>query len=274
MSEKKAKTILQPDVSKNTDSLNTGTKYNKHMFAHIFSYSFINLCKTTSVWVFFIINIALNLLTAIILPLCLKTMRFFPDMFSMANVSLFLVLALGCSMTGESNSDPAERVFILARPIKRSTYLWSKITSTLVISLLLSLCIIVMWIISVACIQPRAFQSGILDGNGPIENQIFVKTDDYEAKALFSIVIIAVFGSVFGTIYRSYLKNRIASMLCMIVVLLFYMVYSILNATSFHHSDALQHNIQFVAFPVFFLSCTIILTGLGFYLNSKEDIRI
>jgi hypothetical protein len=33
------------------------------------------------------------------------------------------VLALHSSMIGESNSDPIERIFVLARPVKRSTYL-------------------------------------------------------------------------------------------------------------------------------------------------------
>jgi hypothetical protein len=66
----------------------------------------------------------MNFLIAVILPFCFKNeMPKMTSFFSMPVTFLFLVLALGCAMTGESNSDSAEKVFILAHPIKKSTYL-------------------------------------------------------------------------------------------------------------------------------------------------------
>jgi hypothetical protein len=63
-------------------------------------------------------------------------------------------------MTGESNSDSAEKVFILAHPIKKSTYLWSKVLATFTITSTLTLFIILMWVINASCIRPYSFNKG------------------------------------------------------------------------------------------------------------------
>jgi hypothetical protein len=73
--------------------------------------------------VFFVVNLFLSLLAAVILPLCYKNIAEYISFDRDYSLILLGILSLHASMIGESNADPIERVFILARPIKRTTYL-------------------------------------------------------------------------------------------------------------------------------------------------------
>jgi uncharacterized BrkB/YihY/UPF0761 family membrane protein len=70
------------------------------------------------------------------------------------------------------------------------------------------------------------------------------------------------------------LKNRISSMIAMIFILLIYIVYMIVNQLVWNNSADKSNTIKYTYFPTLFLVLTVVLTGLGFWLNKKEDIRI
>jgi hypothetical protein len=61
-------------------------------------------------------------LVGVVLPIFIEGMRDSFTFTMVANV-IFSIVALHTSMISESNSNPEERVFILARPVTRTVYL-------------------------------------------------------------------------------------------------------------------------------------------------------
>ncbi len=242
------------------------------MFFRILKYSFIKLIKTPSVWVFFVVNLFLSLLAAIILPLCNKNIAEYISFDSHYSLILLGILSLHSSMIGESNADPIERVFILARPIKRTTYLWSKIISTFILTTFLAVCIMATWAISAGFITDRAFQG--LNPRNP-SNQI---NFNYEGIAFLAIFLVATFAGAFGTIYRLYMKNKISSIIAMVFVMAIYMIYTITFSTSIEPLNNQQimdyYYIKYIGFPLVIVAVSVGLILFGFRLNRKEDIRI
>jgi hypothetical protein len=170
-------------------------------------------------------------------------------------------------MISESNSNPAERVFILARPVKRSTYLWSKICSSLCVTISLSLTIIAIWYSSTFFFLPNVFK--IYSYNTPSAN--------YGAFVFLDIFSIVFLSTIFGSIFRNFLKNKVASILIMIFILTIYMVTDILYGTNWKNWLQINDYLRliFLWFPLFlFLPLAAIFTIIGFKLNNKEDIRI
>ncbi|MDR1235071.1 MAG: hypothetical protein LBJ97_03265 [Mycoplasmataceae bacterium] len=231
-------------------------------FKRIFSLSFKHLLNSPSVYVFFFICLLVNLLMAIIIPSVIghdnRDHWRFDDQ---SSITVFTVITVYASMIGESNANPEERIFILTRPVKRSTYFWSKICCTLIVTTTLFLCIFIIWLISYLAIAKSEF----------------VGTAGYKyfPQAMLAVFILASMGAFVGTSLRYYLRNRVTSLILMFSVLLVFLLFSIVYKTSKGEPDKTYYLIMYTVLPlVVFIPITSILTRVGFALNKRDDIKI
>lgn len=178
----------------------------------------------------------------------------------MSGLVSICTISFFCSVIGEIVANPNDRIFILARPVRRSFYLTAK--------LMLSLTFAV-------------FFAGVVSGYYVILEKwcqskdivLYTGKMKYEYMILLTFIL-CIFGAITGTSLRYYLREMIVS----VIILVFALSYAISFSFSITQSPDRGPDLEYmesVMLPLtMILPITIFVMGIGYGLNQKVNIGI
>lgn len=191
---------------------------------------------------------------------------------TMITLTSTILLPFFASFISEVNSNPNERIFILSRPINRDVYLGAKFFSSLVITLC-------MCAISIVCI----FGIYWIYGNTYITTEGMEKIlfRDVAFKSVtpgflgLNLLELTIFGTVIGQCYRYYMRDAMASIIVLLITLMYSITFSILGFTkmdieNFNNDGKELFDLQFKYLPpCLFAFGGIVLLIISFPLNRR-----
>jgi hypothetical protein len=203
---------------------------------------------------------AISLLLIIIVPLLSnhgKMDPLFLQYMIVTSPSLLVITAFYSSFISENNAMPGERTFIFTRPISRNVYLSAKILSSLTFTLIISFLVCFMILISLI----MCHQQGV------------IYDTKYGVGAIFSVLVFATFGSVCGTCFRFYIKEKLTSVGVMLIVVLFTILLTSIGAKELEMSLFLLLYFD-ILIPAIFIPLIIIAIYFGYYFMRRANVEI
>jgi uncharacterized membrane protein YbjE (DUF340 family) len=167
------------------------------------------------------------------------------------------------SLISETNVETSEFTYIMTRPIRRKTYMISKILSSLTIVICI-FCVIELPIILIGkfCIP-----------TGDVNNLKEVNL----SQLCITFLMYMILGSLIGTCFKFYMRDKITSIILLLIFLILYMGLSIVFPQKYTERDsfAVLYNIQTLWIPfTVCLPMMILGTAAGIFYIGKVDIKI
>lgn len=209
----------------------------------------------TATWIIMAGCILMNATFIMIVPLSLNdmpawTLEMMSHMIGIVSIGFF------CSVLGEIVANPSDRIFILTRVVRRSSYLLAKVLLALLIA-------------------------GILAGANSIfywrlDERLSVEDPGMYVvpwKLCITMFTLAILGASCGVTMRFYLREMLISVVILVVSLSYVVGFVMANATEQPPVMQANNEWQYFKVPLYiFLPLSAGVLTLGFILNSKVNI--
>ncbi|MDR1991203.1 MAG: hypothetical protein LBP70_00505 [Mycoplasmataceae bacterium] len=177
---------------------------------------------------------------------------------TMSSLVAICTIAFFSSVLGEIIANPNDRIFILSRPVKRSTYLTSKLLLSATFAIVVASIISAYYLILDQWCQSKHISL-------------------YQGKMKLSYMIVVSFmlcllGSLTGTSFRYYCREMIVSVIVLVVSMSYAIGFSFGVTQNPDQANDLEYLETFLIPLAAMLPTLSLAVGIGFVLNYKINI--
>jgi hypothetical protein len=164
-----------------------------------------------------------------------------------------------CSFLGELVANPEDRLFVLTRPVKRTTYFTVKLLLAVIACCLLAS-------LNSICVH---FANEHFKADPQFVSVSLVE----DTKQALTSFMIAIFGGVVGCSFRYYARPMIPTVFVMVFTLSYAVSFAFLKGTTSNETN--MSDLEFFTMPLaLMLPLSVVVINIGYLLNSKVNIGV